>query len=160
MMPIDKAIHLCVDMQRIFSRDGLWETPWMERVLPTIAAIAARCPERTVFTRFIPPRQPEEMPGAWQDYYKRWRAMTQQNLDERLLELVEPLQELVPPAHLCDKAVYSAFAHRWRKECAGEGAGIFAPAHFYVKGSDLCRSDGWDFVDLGRSRGFLRPCSQ
>ena len=51
------------------------------------------------------------MPGAWRDYYKRWRAMTQQNLDERLLELMPPLQGLVPPAHLCDKAVYSAFGN-------------------------------------------------
>jgi nicotinamidase-related amidase len=51
------------------------------------------------------------MPGAWQDYFKRWRAMTQQNLDEQLLELAPPLQALVPPAHLCDKAVYSAFGN-------------------------------------------------
>ena len=39
------------------------------------------------------------------------RAMTQQNLDERPLELAPPLQALVPPAHLCDKAVYSAFGN-------------------------------------------------
>jgi hypothetical protein len=25
-MPVDNAIHLCVDMQRIFVRNGLWET--------------------------------------------------------------------------------------------------------------------------------------
>jgi nicotinamidase-related amidase len=51
------------------------------------------------------------MAGAWRDYYRRWRAMTQQHLDERLLELVEPLARLVPPGHLCDKAVYSAFGN-------------------------------------------------
>jgi hypothetical protein len=28
--------------------------------------------------------------------------MTQQNLDERLLELMPPLPAFVPPAHLCD----------------------------------------------------------
>ena len=55
--------------------------------------------------------EPQEMPGAWKDYYTHWRAMTRQNLDERLLELMPPLQGLVPPAHLCDKAVYSAFGH-------------------------------------------------
>jgi hypothetical protein len=27
------AVHLCVDMQRIFSSDGPWPTPWMERAL-------------------------------------------------------------------------------------------------------------------------------
>ena len=33
------AVHLCVDMQRIFS------TPWMERVLPIVTRIAERFPE-------------------------------------------------------------------------------------------------------------------
>ena len=60
MTAIDNAVHLCVDMQRIFSRGGIWETPWMERVLPTITAIVARCPERTVFTRFVTPASAEQ----------------------------------------------------------------------------------------------------
>jgi nicotinamidase-related amidase len=83
--------------------------PWLPRVLPRVLELSRRHPDRTVFTRFIPPRQPEDMPGAWRSYYERWSAMTRQNLDPRLLELVEPLRVLVPPAHLCDKAVYSAF---------------------------------------------------
>ena len=109
---LQAAVHLAVDMQRLFGETGSpWCVPWFTRVLPQVAALARRHPERTVFSRFIPPNQPEEMPGAWQDYFKRWRAMTQQNLDEQLLELAPPLQALVPPAHLCDKAVYSAFGN-------------------------------------------------
>jgi nicotinamidase-related amidase len=34
--PVTNAVHLCIDMQNIFARGGVWETPWMERVLPTI----------------------------------------------------------------------------------------------------------------------------
>jgi nicotinamidase-related amidase len=109
MMPIDNAIHLCVDMQRIFSRDGLWETPWMERVLPTIAAIAARCPEQTVFTRFVTPASPEEAPGQWQAYFRRWRRATREMLDPAQLELVPELAQYVPPAVVVDKPAYSAF---------------------------------------------------
>ena len=114
------AVHLAIDMQLLFAEpESPWCVPWMGRILPQVLELANRHPERTVFTRFIPPRQPEDMPGAWQDYYKRWRAMTQQNLDERLLDLAPPLQALVPPAHLCDKAVYSAFGNpklaRWLK---------------------------------------------
>lgn len=30
----DGTVHLCLDMQRLFGRDGPWPTPWMERVLP------------------------------------------------------------------------------------------------------------------------------
>lgn len=32
--PITQAVHLCIDMQNIFSSRGVWPTPWMERVLP------------------------------------------------------------------------------------------------------------------------------
>src|SRR3954470_61991 len=38
------AVHLCVDLQRIFSSDGPWPTPWRERVLPTVTRIAERFP--------------------------------------------------------------------------------------------------------------------
>ena len=26
----ERSVHLCVDMQRIFSADGPWPAPWME----------------------------------------------------------------------------------------------------------------------------------
>jgi nicotinamidase-related amidase len=111
------AVHVAVDMQRVFAEPGPWFVPWMPKVLPHIVELARCHPERTVFTRFIPPPEPADMPGAWRDYYRHWRAMTQANLDERLLDLVEPLRMLVPPARLCDKAVYSAFGNpglaRW-----------------------------------------------
>jgi hypothetical protein len=47
-------------MQRLFSSEGPWATPWMERVLPVVAAVAERFPERTVFTRFITPQRLED----------------------------------------------------------------------------------------------------
>ena len=109
MVPIDNAVHLCVDMQRIFSRGGIWETPWMERVLPTIADIAARYPERTVFTRFVTPVSPGQSPGQWQAYFRRWQRATRENLDPAQLELVPELARYVPPAVVVDKPAYSAF---------------------------------------------------
>lgn len=109
---LDRAAHLAIDMQLLFADpDSPWCVPWLGRVLPQVDALSRRHPERSIFTRFIPPRRPEEMAGAWCDYYRRWQAMTQQHLDRRLLELVEPLAQHVPPAHLCDKAVYSAFGN-------------------------------------------------
>lgn len=110
--PLDQsALHLAIDMQLLFAEPGPWCVPWMPRILPNVALIAERHPERTVFTRFIPPRDPFGLPGAWQDYYRHWHAMTRESLDVRLLELVPPLGRLVPPATLCDKAVHSAFAN-------------------------------------------------
>jgi nicotinamidase-related amidase len=81
----------------------------MERVLPVVAEIAGRFPERTLFTRFITPERPEDMPGAWQRYYRRWRATTRQELGPGLLELMPALARLAPPATVIDKTRYSAF---------------------------------------------------
>jgi nicotinamidase-related amidase len=109
----DRTVHLCVDMQRLFSAEGLWATPWLEPTLPAVVEISRRHAARTVFTRFIPPTRPEEMPGQWRRYYHRWSEVTRERLDPRLLDLVPPLDALVPPATVVDKPVYSPF-HGWR----------------------------------------------
>ena len=36
----ERTVHLCVDMQRMFSAEGPWPTPRMDRVLPVVAALA------------------------------------------------------------------------------------------------------------------------
>ena len=105
-----RAVHLCIDMQRIFAPGGLWATPWMERVLPVVAEVAGRYPDRTVFTRFITPERPEAMPGTWQAYYRRWQQATRSELDPQWLELLDPLRRLAPPATVVDKSRYYAFA--------------------------------------------------
>jgi nicotinamidase-related amidase len=106
----ERSVHLCVDMQRLFSADGPWPTPWLERVRPVVARLSERFAERTVFTRFIPPRTADEMPGSWQRYYQRWRQATREYLDPALIELLPELARLVPPADVIDKSRYSAFA--------------------------------------------------
>jgi nicotinamidase-related amidase len=106
----NRSVHLCVDMQRLFSSEGPWTTPWLERVLPIAAKLTERFPERTVFTRFITPANAAEMPGSWQRYYERWKQATREQLDPRLLELLPPLAQFVPPAHVVDKTRYSGFA--------------------------------------------------
>jgi nicotinamidase-related amidase len=109
MIPLKDAVHLCIDMQRIFRKGGIWETPWMERVLPVVAEIAGRYQERTIFSRFITPQTPDQRPGQWQRYYQRWKAATREHLQPGQLELVPELARFVPPAHVVDKPAYSAF---------------------------------------------------
>ena len=105
----NSTAHLCVDMQNLFAEDTPWRTPWMDRVRPMAARLARHRPDRTVFTRFIPPDRPEDAPGAWRRYFRRWRELTSERVDPRLLELIPELQELVPPAVVIDKQVYSPF---------------------------------------------------
>lgn len=106
----DRTAHICVDMQNVFAEETPWHTPWMARVLPVVTRIAAGHPSRTVFTRFIPPQRPDGMPGSWRRYYERWRGLTLERIDPRLIELVPPLAALVPPAEVIDKRVYSPFS--------------------------------------------------
>jgi len=107
----ERTLHLCVDMQRLSSKDGPWHTPWMERVLPVVAGIAGSHPQQTIFTRFIPPVTPEQVPGTWRQYFEHWREVTRERIDPELLRLMPPLQALVPPAQVIDKAAYSAFSN-------------------------------------------------
>lgn len=106
------SVHLCIDMQCLFTEPTAWHTPWIERVLPAVEEIARQHTERTVFTRFIPPATPEDMPGAWRRYYRRWHGLTLAELDPTLLELVPALARQVPPARVIDKRFYSPFIER------------------------------------------------
>jgi nicotinamidase-related amidase len=107
--PISDAVHLCVDMQNIFARGGIWQTPWMERVLPGIVEVTARYCARTVFTRFITPLHAGDRPGRWRRYFRKWEAATRERLAPEQLELIPALRRFVPPAAVIDKPGYSAF---------------------------------------------------
>ena len=110
------AAHLCIDMQTVFAERTDWHLPWLQRVLPAVLRLARAHSERTIFTRFVPPERPEEMPGTWRRYYRRWRQMTLERLDPAMVELVPELAALVPPATVIDKRVYSPFVERALRE--------------------------------------------
>lgn len=96
-------------MQNIFADGGVWATPWMERVLPKVVEITAQQPRRTVFTRFITPMTADDLPGRWQNYYRRWSRATRANLPASQLDLIPSLARFAPPATIIDKPFYSAF---------------------------------------------------
>ncbi len=96
-------------MQRLLSPEGPWPTPWMETALERAVRLVEPRPARTIFTRFMPPRTPDDMPGMWRRYFEKWRTVTREFIDPTLLELVPPLASFVPPATAIDKGRYSAF---------------------------------------------------
>jgi nicotinamidase-related amidase len=106
----DTAVHLCIDMQRMFAEPTPWHVPWMKRVLPPILKIARAWPSRTAFTRFVPPLRAADAKGAWRRYYQRWDEFTGERLDPRYLALLPEFLGLIPPAVVIDKHFYSPFA--------------------------------------------------
>ena len=105
--PGETAVHLCVDMQRIFAQGTEWKMPWLDRVLPNILSITSTHSEKTVFTRFIPAHKPGQGVGMWRHYYERWGSMTIDQLGPEMIGLVPDLAKFVPPARTYDKHVYS-----------------------------------------------------
>jgi nicotinamidase-related amidase len=103
------AVHVCIDMQNLFAPGSPWATAWMPRVLPAMEALVVRAPERTVFSRFIPPASAEEAIGVWKIYYQKWECVTRQRLAAGLLDLVPDLGRYAPPAAIIDRMGYSAF---------------------------------------------------
>ncbi len=101
------ALHLCVDMQRLFAEDTEWKTPWMERVMPVVERIVEAHAGETIFTRFMPARHSGEGSGTWRRYYERWGSMTLDALGDEMADLVPGLARFVPPGTLFDKDVYS-----------------------------------------------------
>ncbi|HWV55450.1 isochorismatase family cysteine hydrolase [Pseudorhodoplanes sp.] len=103
----DNALHLCVDMQRLFAPGEPWAVPWAPKVLPAIVELTSRNAERTLFTRFIPAAEPGGGPGSWARYYRRWADVTLSRIDPSLIDLMPELARFAPPAKLLDKRVYS-----------------------------------------------------
>ena len=105
--PGSRAVHLCIDMQRLFDKGSEWQVDWLRRVLPNICQLVERLPARTIFTRFITPETLDDAPGAWRRYYEKWPQMLRRNLDPDMLRLLPELEIHLPAAHIFDKLVYS-----------------------------------------------------
>src|SRR4051812_12087049 len=101
------AVHLCIDMQRMFAEDTPWRTPWMKRVLPVVLGLCERKSERTWFTRFIPAAHVGEGRGTWRRYWERGPEMTIDRLGPERVDLIPALAAFAPPARVLDKRIYS-----------------------------------------------------
>jgi hypothetical protein len=79
--------------------------------------------ECSVFTRCVPPERPEEAVGAWRRYYQRWRNMTGEQLNLRLIELVPPLAALA----LADLVIDRPITHRLSQKLSCGRSGGWNP---------------------------------
>lgn len=104
--PLTDAVHLCVDMQRLFVEATPWHTPWADRVMPMVVALCEPHLERNLFSRFIP-LEAGRAAGAWRRYYEAWPDMTLDRLAPGMLDLALPLARFSPPGMQFDKRVYS-----------------------------------------------------
>ena len=105
----ERSVHLCVDMQRIFSAEGPWPTPWMDKVLPVTAALASRHPENCLHPVHSP-RVPSKCRACGSGPTHAGASRHATSFLSELLQLMPLLATFCPPATIIDKTCYSAFA--------------------------------------------------
>lgn len=104
------TLHVVVDMQRLFAEATDWHVPTIPEVMEPILSVVRAHPRDTIFTRFMTPTTIEQASGDWQRFYGRWRSVVGDRMDAAMLDVMEPLRRFAPPAEVCDKTTYSAFA--------------------------------------------------
>jgi nicotinamidase-related amidase len=125
--PGDRTVHLCIDMQNLFTPGAPWATPWLERTVPVITALVEHAPKRTVFTRFIPPLNKDAARGVWKAYYKKWECVTREKLAPHMIELIPALARHAPPAAVIDRQTYCAFGNGRLSAYLNRTSGRYAP---------------------------------
>jgi nicotinamidase-related amidase len=104
------AVHVVVDMQRMFAEPGSWYVRRIPAILPNILALASAMPGRTIFTRYMVPYAAKELPGQWQVFYEHWREFTGAELEPGKEALIDELRSLPDASETTDKFTYSAFS--------------------------------------------------
>lgn len=103
------ALHVCIDMQRLFLEPGPWYCPEGLNILPAIGELLNRAGERSFFTRFITATTPDAAPGCWRRYYHHWRGVTQEEAGSEILDLHPQIADHAARRRIFDKAGHDPF---------------------------------------------------
>ena len=142
------ALHICIDMQRLFLEPGPWYCPQGLNILPAVGDLLDRSRERSFFTRFITAATPDEAPGCWRRYYHHWHGVTQEEAGSEVLDLHPQLAAGTAEERIFDKPGHDAFkGQRFRERVEAE-----RPSALVLSGieTDVCvLAAALSAVDLG-----------
>lgn len=142
------ALHVVIDMQRLFAEETEWHTPAIAAILPNVLKLTKARPSDTVFARFVVPQNADAAKGAWKNYYRRWSSVTLDVIDPAMLALVAPLAAIARERSIIDKQTYSIFGSEGfseRLQAAGIDTLIFSGVE-----TDVCvYASVLDAVDEG-----------
>jgi nicotinamidase-related amidase len=98
-------VLVVVDMQEAFAGPTPWRVPDLAAMAEPMRRLAtAFGPDRTVLTRYLPPRA---LHGSWRPFFDRWATMR-----DRRLEVWDLVPEVRGLGHVIDKTAYSAYTNR------------------------------------------------
>jgi nicotinamidase-related amidase len=108
---LSRAIHVVIDMQRLFLDHPDWAVKDIGRIRPAVRRLAERKPGRTFWTRFIPAENAASAPGAWRRYYEAWPRATLEGGGGDYVELLTEHRLLAGGKAVFDKPGFSAFSN-------------------------------------------------
>ena len=148
MPDLARAMHIVIDMQRLFVEHPDWAVKDISRIRKEVTWLAEHKPGRTFWTRFVPARNATSAQGAWRKYYERWPTATLDGGGADYVELLLEHRTLAGKAGIFDKSTFSAFGNE-KFGAALQAAGIDTLILSGVE-TDVCVwATALDAVDLG-----------
>lgn len=106
-----RAMHLVIDMQRLFAEHPDWAVKDIGRIRKEVQWLAEHKPGRTLWTRFIPAQNAGAAKGSWRKYYEAWPTATLDGGGAGYVDLLPEHRTLAGKAAIFDKTVFSAFGN-------------------------------------------------
>src|SRR5215510_8079186 len=111
MPELSRAMHIVIDMQRLFADHPDWKVKDIGRIRAEVTWLAEHKPGRTLWTRFIPAQNAETAKGAWRKYYEQWPTATLDGGGADYVDLLLEHRTLAGHAARFDKTTFSAFGN-------------------------------------------------
>jgi nicotinamidase-related amidase len=148
MPDLARAMHIVIDMQRLFAEHPDWAVKEIGRIRQEVGWLAEHKPGRTLWTRFVPARNAAAAQGAWRKYYEQWPAATLDGGGADYVELLPEHRTLAGKTGIFDKSTFSAFGNP-QFGAALQNAGVDTLILSGVE-TDVCVwATALDAVDLG-----------
>ena len=111
MPELSRAMHIVIDMQRLFAEHPDWAVKDIGRIRKEVTWLAEHKPGRTFWTRFVPAQNVEAAQGAWRKYYEQWPRATLDGGGSEYVDLLPEHRTLAGKAAIFDKSTFSAFGN-------------------------------------------------
>jgi nicotinamidase-related amidase len=148
MPELSRAMHIVIDMQRLFADHPDWAVKDIGRIRKEVTWLAEHKPGRTLWTRFVPAQNAAAANGAWRKYYEQWPSATLEGGGADYVDLLLEHRTLAGKARIFDKSTFSAFGNA-QFGAALQAAGIDTLILSGVE-TDVCVwATALDAVDLG-----------
>lgn len=138
---------MIIDAQNLFCEGSPWACRGFEAIVPKLRALAEAAFLPPVFTRFIPPPE-KAADGAWETYWRKWRALNAEAIAPSMLDIVPELAPAARRGWIWDKRVYAP----WAEKGIGQTLSPEATPNLILAGAetDICvLATAFGAIDLG-----------